>query len=170
MQYPYGPPMPPPKKGMGAGMIALIVIGCMFGGCFVLGAIGSAAKKNDGEQARAPSAPQPKSAPAPKAQAVPVTALELFKDYQGNEVAADGRYKGRTLLVTGTVSEVKKDFTDSIVIHLRSSNPFMSIDAHVEDSETAKAAQLNKGDTVTLRCEGRGMVIGRPQLGDCLVE
>jgi POT family proton-dependent oligopeptide transporter len=47
MQHPYGPPMPPPKKGMGAGMIALIVIGCLFGGvgvaCLAAGAAIAAA-------------------------------------------------------------------------------------------------------------------------------
>jgi hypothetical protein len=175
--YGYGQPQPP-KKGMGPGTIALIVIACMFGGCMVIGAIGAATNKNQAQTTAAtttaatPTA-EPKAAPTPtvtatpKPQAVPVTATQLFNDYQGNEVAADDKYKGKTLLVTGTISDVKKDFTDSIVIGLRTSNQFMPIDAHVDDSEKSKAARLNKGDSVKLQCEGNGMVIGRPQLGDC---
>ena len=101
---------------------------------------------------------------------MPVAAAQLFSDYQGNEVAADEKYKGRTLLVSGSVTDIKKDFTDSIVVHLRTSNQFMSIDAHVEDSEKGKAMQLKKGDSAILRCVGGGMVIGHPQLSDCTIE
>lgn len=181
----YGPQMPPPKRGMSGGMIALIVVGCLFGGCVMCGAIGASSKKDQGAQAQAtatgttrvPGAkatPEPRTAPTPtekpKPQAVLVTATQLFNDYQGNEVSADDKYKGKTLLVSGNVAEVKKDFTDSIIIGLRSPNQFMPIDAHVEDSEKSKAGRLNKGDAVKLRCEGGGMIIGRPQLTDCTVE
>jgi hypothetical protein len=190
MQQPYGPPPggypppgyygppggPPPKRGMGGGTIALIVIACMFGGCVMCGALGAASKK-DGEQqataggaARAPEKAAPTPTTKPKPEAVAVTASQLFSDYQANEVGADEKYKGRPLRVSGSVTDIKKDFTDSIVVHLRSSNQFMPVDAHVEDSEKGKAAQLAKGENVTVRCEGGGMIIGRPQLTDCTIE
>lgn len=67
-QYPQqgypSPGYPPPKKGMSGGMIALIVVACLFGSCVVLGAIGSSADKNkDG----AASAAVTDNSPAPNA-------------------------------------------------------------------------------------------------------
>lgn len=168
----------PPKKGMSSAMTALVVIGCLFGGCAALATIGAVVSKDKPAHAATAPAPEPSpkaiaaSAPAPKAkaQAAPVTAAQLFTDYKGNEVAADDKYKGKALLVTGTVSEVRKDFTESIIIGLRSSNQFMPVDAHVADSEKGKAAQTTKGASVVLRCEGKGMIVGRPQLGACTFE
>lgn len=74
----YGPPPgyggPPPKKGMSNGMIALIVVGCLFGGCTLLGAIGAATKKDQPQTTAAtttgaaeanpttPSTPEPNAA------------------------------------------------------------------------------------------------------------
>jgi hypothetical protein len=165
------PPQPQPKRGMSGGMIALIVIGCMFGGCVMLGAIGAATKTDQPQATSRATAARPTQ---PKINAktvpVPVTATQLFSDYQANEVSADEKYKGKTLLVSGSVSDIKKDFTDNVIVHLRTANQFMPVDARLEDAEKGKASQLSKGGSVTLRCAGNGMVIGRPQLRDCTFE
>lgn len=99
-----------------------------------------------------------------------VTAAQLFAGYEANEVSADERYKGKALLVTGKIASIDKDFTDGIVLRLSTSNPFQTVDANLEDSEKPKAGRLAKGETVRVQCEGNGMVIGSPQLGDCVIQ
>jgi hypothetical protein len=42
-----------------------------------------------------------------KANSVVVTNSQLFSDYQSNEVSADNKYKGKKLLVTGTVASIE---------------------------------------------------------------
>jgi hypothetical protein len=106
----------------------------------------------------------------PKAVAVEVTATKLWNDYQANEVAADEKYKGKTLLVSGSVASIDKDFADNIVVRLSTPNQFMSTMATLDDSQKSKAAQLSKGQPIRLRCEGRGMIIGSPSLDDCTIE
>ena len=109
------------------------------------------------------------AAKAEMASAVTVSATDLFSAYQGNEVSADERFKGKKLLVSGTVSKVDKGPLGGLYVRLVTANPFIHIDASLEDSEKSKAGQLEKGDAVKLLCEGNGMVIGRVQLGDCTV-
>ncbi len=101
--------------------------------------------------------------------AAPVTAATLWNAYQGNEVSADEAYKGKKLLVSGTVASIEKGPLGGIVVRLATPNEFIPVDASLEDSEKSKAGKLTKGDDIKLLCAGNGMVIGRPQLGDCTV-
>lgn len=113
------------------------------------------------------TAAAPTAAPKP---AIEVTAKQLFNDYHANEVNADDQYKGKTLLVSGTVSKIRKDFRDTMILDLATSNQFQPVAAELDDSEKATAKTLSQGDGVKLRCTGKGMVVGRPRLIDCLVE
>lgn len=104
-----------------------------------------------------------------KPPALAVDAIKLWQDYDANEVAADGIYKGKILKVTGTVASIDKDFLDNIIVHLKSPNPIMNTMAKLEKSESSKAAALNKGAPITLTCEGAGRVVGSPSLDDCTI-
>ncbi len=99
--------------------------------------------------------------------ALSVTAPQLFDDYQANEVRADNKYKGKRLAVRGMVMEIRKDFTDSVVIALGPTNEIMTVDAHLAEADGAAAANLQKGQIVNLLCDGDGMVVGSPQLATC---
>ena len=99
-----------------------------------------------------------------------VPAATLVADYRANEVAADEKYKGKLLRVTGTVDSIDKDFMDDIVVRIKSDNMFMSIMANVDDSEKSAAARLAKGGPVTVVCEGGGLIVGSPVLNDCTIE
>jgi hypothetical protein len=99
--------------------------------------------------------------------ALPVSALQLFSDYQANEVAADQKYKGKALLVSGYISSINKDFTDSVYLVLATPNEFMGVHADLRGDEESKAVGLAKGQPVNVQCTGGGMVIGSPILKDC---
>src|SRR5262245_39102473 len=49
-----------------------------------------------------------KKSPPPSGEAVPVKAGELLNEYAGNAVAADGKYKGKLLRITGKFSSASK--------------------------------------------------------------
>jgi hypothetical protein len=117
-------------------------------------------------------AKNPEPVPPPVAPAdppLPVTARQLFRDYRRNEVSADAKYKDKILAVTGTVGSINKGFTQQAYLVL-STGDFMSVNANLEDSETAKAARLSIGESVTVVCTGAGMVIGSPILHDCVIQ
>ena len=122
---------------------------------------------------QAPVAPRPAEPAAPSAATEPamdVTALKLWDDYEANEVAADGVYKGKTLRVSGKVRSITKDFTDAMIVDLAARNQFMEVKAYLDDTQKSVATKLKKGQSVVVTCEGNGLVIGSPILRHCMVE
>lgn len=120
------------------------------------------------EPKRAPADPAraPELKPEPVAEApVSVTAMELFSAYDANEVAADTAYKGKTLKVSGKVAGIDKDFTDTVIVKLQTSNQFMDVMAY--DVAPDVAGSLRKGQALTLTCRGEGRVMGSPVLRRC---
>lgn len=140
---------PPPRTKTSP---AVIVVG-IFGALILLGVIGGMGKKGGA------------TAGATGKASVVVTAEKLYADYQANEVAADGQYKGATVEVTGTIKSIEKDAFGSIVISISTGAAYMSVDARTTDA--AGAAKLAKGQRATMRCTGAGMVLQSPQLRDC---
>ncbi|MCZ2343465.1 MAG: OB-fold putative lipoprotein [Bacteroidales bacterium] len=84
-----------------------------------------------------------------------VTAQEVYAAYKDNEIAADQKYKGKVLEMSGTVDGVKPDH-----IELKAGNVFAQVNIYFADSEKAKAAKLAKGSHVTVRgkCGGKQFV------------
>jgi tRNA_anti-like len=99
-----------------------------------------------------------------------IEASDLWRSYSANEVAADDKWKKRRLLVVGYLQSVGKDFTDDIILGLRSPNPFMPTRAYLNDSESRTAATLKKGQRVLLTCTCDGMIMGSPVLKACAIE
>lgn len=105
---------------------------------------------------------------ASSTQAVDVSASQLFADYKANEVAADSKYRGKVLRVSGKISTIGKDVMDDPYVELATSNDFEGVHAGF-DSEGALGS-LKKGQKVTVRCRGNGSSIGSPMLEHCVLE
>lgn len=100
---------------------------------------------------------------------VSVGAVQLWREYQENEVAADNQYKGKRLRVTGTVVSVERDADGSPVLHLLSGNPIFRTMATLDRAFIPDAARLRKGDQVVVRCIGAGLMMRMPQLEKCML-
>jgi putative nucleic acid binding protein len=98
-----------------------------------------------------------------------VGAVRLWRDYEENEVAADTRYKGQRLRVTGTVLGIERDYEGRPVLHLLSGNPIFLTMATLNKADLPAAARLKKGDQVVVRCIGAGREMRMPQLERCLM-
>ena len=97
-----------------------------------------------------------------------VSAVQLFRDYDENEVAADQKYKGKRLAVSGTVQSIDKNAFDNITIKLRTVNEFMPVHASSTNKHEQMAAALKKGAKVNWLCDGAGFIIGSPVLRKCV--
>jgi tRNA_anti-like len=98
-----------------------------------------------------------------------VGAVRLWRDYEENEVAADTRYKGQRLSVTGTVVSIERDYEGRPVLHLFGGNAIFPTRATLNKADIPAAAQLKKGDQVVVRCIGAGREMRMPQLERCLM-
>lgn len=122
---------------------------------FVLGLIGALAGKSGQEIAQKPAA-------KPAAQIIAVSAEQLYKDYDANEVAADLKYKNRILRVAGTIRDLGKTM-DRPYLNLAtgafSHQVMVLFPAGRYDAQLA-TYKKGAGVEVTGRCTGRtlGMV------------
>jgi hypothetical protein len=108
------------------------------------------------------------ASPPPSEPAIAIDASTLWAEYDANEVAADNRYKGRQLDVSGVVQSIDKDLFDNIVIHLRTQNQFEHVSATMKAEGASQAAQLRKRQQVEVVCKGHGRIMGSPMLSDCM--
>ena len=106
---------------------------------------------------------------APTEPAITISAFELATAYDSNDAAADAKYKGKKLTVSGVVDSITKDVTDDTVIGLQGTNQFLSVHAEIDPSQEQKAIALTKGNSVTLTCTGAGEIISAPRLEDCII-
>lgn len=113
-----------------------------------------------------PSASRTAPPPPPRIEAT-VTAKELFEAYEKNEIAADNRYKGKLLEVSGKVDNVGKDLLDTPYLTLEVGKfQIMGVQAFFDDDSLPKLANLSKGQGVTLQCRCDGK-FGNVMLKDC---
>jgi hypothetical protein len=94
------------------------------------------------------------------------TSREYDSAYQANEIAADNDYKGKRILVSGTISAIDKDFVGGGYLTLTGSNP-LGVHAALTESSMGEAASFRMGQKVNLVCNGSGRVIGTATLDKC---
>ncbi|GJH28164.1 OB-fold putative lipoprotein [Caballeronia novacaledonica] len=109
-----------------------------------------------------------KAARAEYAAIPDVAASDLYAEYRRNEVAADERYRGRTLSVTGVVTRIGKDFRDRPFLNIQGGDSkYDYVQARFgKGQDTASIARTEPGESVTVICRGDGMLVNTPQL-DC---
>ncbi|MEB5708339.1 OB-fold protein [Pantoea anthophila] len=110
--------------------------------------------------------PPAKTSP-PQKPIYQTTARKLFNDYEENEVAVDEQLKGKLVAMTGIVQSIDKDFTDSIIISLKTDNEFMPARLEMKDSQKSAAIALKKGKQVVIVCEKMSRIIGAPSGRNC---
>jgi hypothetical protein len=88
-----------------------------------------------------------------------VSATELIGDYRSNQVAADTKYTGKVVLVTGVVRYVGKD-DGTPYVALEHDSHLLGSDVHCffTDSHDNALAELSPGMTTTIKgkCDGFG--------------
>jgi tRNA_anti-like len=103
--------------------------------------------------------------PVPK-----VTALGISNEYKQNEVAADAKYKGQIIEVTGTVETIGKDVLDTPYIALATQQYAIidKVQCMFSKSDEAELATVKKGSKITLRGEVSGK-LGNILVRDCAI-
>jgi len=99
---------------------------------------------------------------------ISVSAEQLLAEYKANEIAADEKYKGKAIEVTGTIENIGKDILDNMYVALKSGEQydFRSVQCFLGENLRKEAASLSKGSRITVRGECAGMM-GTIQINDC---
>ena len=109
------------------------------------------------------TAPPATTAPAPASasgdERIAVNAADLYKAYDNDEQAADARYKGRQLSVTGVVEEIKLEGEQGVVVDLQGGDFMDTVFCFFDDSQKPAVAKLKKGQKVTINGTGDGKFV-----------
>ena len=90
-----------------------------------------------------------------------------IEEYRTNEVAADERFKGRTIVLDGVVDGISKDFLDNPYLTIRTGVMYQTIHADFDDRHKSDLARLQRGKRVRIKGRVKGMMIGSVILGNC---
>lgn len=109
--------------------------------------------------------------PSPTPLPIEVTSSTLTRDYDSNEVAANQKYKGRLVLVTGKIG----DISDSGYVSLRSEavSGFLpgSVQCFFDAENYNQLAELQKDRIVTIlgRLDGYNSILEIVKIENCVV-
>ncbi len=103
--------------------------------------------------------------------AISVTAFQMAKEYKQNEVAAEAKYKGKLVEISGTVDTIGMDITDTPYISFTTENQYEIINriqCMFSDKDTAMLSAISKGQKITLQGEVSG-ALGNIIVRDCSI-
>ena len=95
-----------------------------------------------------------------------ITASKLYKEYNANEIAADEKYKGKIIEVTGVIRDIGNDIMDNAYITLVGDEYFGDIQCYF--NEKSVVAKLSKGKRITVIGSCSGLMIN-VQINNCIV-
>jgi len=115
------------------------------------------------------SGPQTQASAEQQMPAIKVSAVTLAAAYKDNEVAADAKYKGQIVEVTGIVDSIGKDILDTPYITLSTTQySFENIQCMFSKTDEPELAAVTKGKSITLRGEVSGKVMN-VQVNGCSI-
>lgn len=113
-----------------------------------------------GEKAKSPEAikTSDNNAPVEQVTALKVTAVQLAEAYKANEVAADAKYKGKALEISGLVGNIGKDILDTPYITFQTEQYAIinQVQCMFAKNDEQILATLSKGQSVKVSGEVSG--------------
>lgn len=89
-------------------------------------------------------------------QIVTVTASQLYSEYKQNELAANNKYKGKKIEVSGTIFSIEKMFGQKFIT-LNTGDIIGKVQCFLNNSEISKAVNLTVGQQISLIGKKDGM-------------
>lgn len=148
--------------------MVLVLSGCLIAAMFAV-ASASALLTAPNPPETAPAWPKTAAAPSVPKASSQVTASELWAAYARNRAEADRLYRDRSVVVSGIVRSVERDYEGSMVARLSTGDAFETVNAKLATRDDPTTVGVIKGRPVSLLCVGRGALMGAPQLGGCFV-
>ncbi len=93
-----------------------------------------------------------------------ISAVQLAAEYESNESAANEKYKGKVIVVTGVVSKIYRGFLYTPYVDLEG-----GVRCNFSDTEDSAMLALSEGQTISMKGQGDRLFIG-VELRGCTIE
>jgi len=103
-------------------------------------------------------------------EAVTVDAPDLFEAYHTDSEAADRRFGGRPMVVTGEFVRTAPDGYGSIDMRLKTNHPDLPLGIDLDNHSVDAATKLEAGQMVTVSCQRVAGTGDDPWLQDCVLQ
>ena len=103
-------------------------------------------------------------------EAVTIGAAQLFEAYHTNSQAADRRFGGRQMVVTGEFVRTVPDGYGSIDMRLKTAHPDLPLGIDLDNHSVDAATKLEPGQMVTVSCRRVAGTGDDPWLQDCVLQ
>jgi ribosomal protein L40E len=110
---------------------------------------GAAGTQSDNPARKGSTASSKESAPV---EVITVKSSVLYQEYMENEIAADGKYKGKYVEVSGAIDDIGKDIMDEMYITLPGDG-FLGVQVYFPKSDSQVVGGLKKGQRVSVVCK-----------------
>lgn len=103
---------------------------------------------------------------------IEITAQQLWNEYEENEVAADEKYTGENVMITGIVSDINsKDFlTSANVLLTVESSLFGCVQCNFNSDHSSELANIQKGQKITIVGTCNGLSLYNVMVSNCDVQ
>lgn len=117
-----------------------------------------------------PPAPTQEATPRPPVEATEISAGELLSDFLENKVAAEERWNGRTVEVSGIIKDINTDILGTIYVTIGSGGAFShegrSVQCYFDDSKRTAVTTLRRSQRIAIRGRVDGLMFN-VLLKDC---
>ena len=108
----------------------------------------------------------------PAKSVIKITAVQLFKEYEANEIAADKKYEDKILEVTGVIGSFGKEILGKPYVTFKTGE--YEFDQNVQAvfyrTEEEKLLKLKKGQTIKVSCTSPGRITISVILDKCSIK
>lgn len=169
----HGYPPPPPKKGVSAGKVVLIIFAVFavlgIGTCGVCTmAVGAGAEAvADAEKERQAKEEKAKVDAEKCRDSETVSWAAVAQGLKENEAKVASAWKGSCAKISGVVDSINSGFDDKPVVMVGTGERFSLQDLHCKPKDEKKALELKKGQQITVWGVGGGEVLGSLFLEHC---
>ncbi len=131
-----------------------------FGVIFILGIIANIGKESKIKSETTSAEKQTSGQVTQKNQAIQISAIDLFAEYEKNGVAADNKFKGKEIEVSGEIESIDKDILDDLFVNLKGDEiGMLGVQCYFKDKNNNDLNNLKKGDSITIIGIGNGKTI-----------
>jgi len=103
-------------------------------------------------------------------EVIQISAVQLSEKYNANTVAADAKYKGKTLAISGVIDNIGKDILDTPYIVLKGRElSLFGVQCMFSRADESKLASLSKEQNITLQGKVSGEIIGNIVVRGCQI-
>ena len=99
-----------------------------------------------------------------------LSANQLLREYQNNEVAADNKYKGKIVLVSGIIQNIGKDILDNPYIVIGGSGFLDGVQCYFTKNQEQALAYISKGQRVRVKGKVSGLLLVNVQIQNCTLQ